>query len=47
MTVQLFEEAAREARDPDVKAFADRHLPTVRDHLQTARKLKAAVEPAR
>lgn len=46
-TVQLYEEAAREARDPDVKAFAARHLPTVRDHLQTARKLKAAVEPAR
>ncbi|MBT9463020.1 DUF4142 domain-containing protein [Hydrogenophaga sp.] len=46
-TVQLFEEAAREARDPDVKAFATRHLPTVRDHLQTARELKVAFEPAR
>lgn len=45
-TVRLFEEAAREARDPDVKAFATKHLPTLRDHLQAARALKATVDPA-
>lgn len=41
--VRLFEEAAREARDPDVKAFAAKHLPALRSHLQAARELKTQV----
>jgi putative membrane protein len=44
--VRLFEEAARETRDPDVKAFAVKHLPALRNHLQAARELKATVDPA-
>ncbi|MGS5087033.1 DUF4142 domain-containing protein [Hydrogenophaga sp. A37] len=45
--VRLFEAAAREARDPDVKAFATKHLPALRDHLETARTLMETVNPAR
>lgn len=44
-TVALFEKAAREARDPEVKAFAVKHLPSLREHLQKARELKAVVDP--
>lgn len=43
-TVELFERAAREAQDTDVKAFASKLLPSLRDHLQAARTLKAAVD---
>lgn len=43
-SVRLFEEASRSAHDPEVKAFAARHLPTLRQRLQTARRLKAAVD---
>lgn len=43
-TVELFEKASREAQDADVKAFATKMLPHLRDHLQAARGLKATVE---
>ncbi|MGE0351040.1 DUF4142 domain-containing protein [Hydrogenophaga sp.] len=42
--IQLFENAARDARHPDVKAFASRHLRTLREHLEIARSLKAEVD---
>jgi putative membrane protein len=44
-TIRLFEKAANEARDPEVKAFASKHLPRLRQHLQDARELKVKVEP--
>lgn len=43
-TIRLFEEAARSARDPLVKAFANKHLPALRDHLKTARELQATMD---
>lgn len=43
-TVELFEKASRDAQDADVKAFATQLLPSLRDHLQAARSLKAAVD---
>jgi putative membrane protein len=43
-TVELFEKAAREAQDAEVKAFATRLLPSLREHLQAARSLKATVD---
>ena len=45
-TVRLFEEASRDARDPDVKAFASKHLPALREHLKAARDLHATLIPA-
>jgi putative membrane protein len=39
VVVQLFENTAANAADPDVKAFANKTLPTLREHLAMARKL--------
>jgi putative membrane protein len=44
-TIRLYEKAASEARDPEIKAFAMKHLPGLRQHLETARELKMKVEP--
>lgn len=43
-TVKLFKKAAQEAKDADVKAFATKTLPTLEQHLQHARDLKAATD---
>lgn len=40
-TVKLFQKAASGARDPEVKAFAAKTLPALKEHLEMARKLKA------
>lgn len=37
--ISLFERAAREAKDTEVRAFAEKTLPKLREHLATARKL--------
>lgn len=37
--VKLFEKASEEAKDPEVKAFADKNLPALRHHLDMAREL--------
>lgn len=37
--VNLFEEAAQNVEDPDVKAFASKTLPTLQQHLDKARQL--------
>jgi putative membrane protein len=42
--VKLFQKAARDAKDADVKAFAAKTLPTLEHHLQMARELKATVD---
>lgn len=38
-TVKLFQKAVKEAKDPDVKAFAEKTLPGLEHHLEMARKL--------
>jgi putative membrane protein len=38
-TVKLFEEASREAKDADVKAWATKTLPGLKHHLEMARAL--------
>jgi putative membrane protein len=43
-TVRLFRQGAAQARDPEVKAFAERTLPTLEHHLAMAKELKAAVD---
>lgn len=41
-TIDLFRKAAKEARDPDVRAFAAKTLPALQGHLDMAHKLPAA-----
>ena len=41
-TIALFQKAAKEARDPEVKAFAAKTLPALQGHLDMAQKLPAA-----
>ncbi len=38
--VAAFEKAANESKDPDVKAFAAKTLPTLREHLSMAKELQ-------
>ena len=40
-TVEMFEKAAQEAEDPDVKAMAEKTLPKLRKHLEMARAIDA------
>lgn len=44
--ISMFERAAREARDPEIKAFAERLLPTLKAHLVAAQKLPVSATPA-
>lgn len=37
--IKLFEKAGKDVKDPDLKAFVDKTLPVLRDHLATAQKL--------
>ena len=39
--VMLFQQASRNVRDPDVRTFALKNLPTLRHHLEMARRLVA------
>lgn len=39
--VDLFEDQADDGKDADLKAFAVKHLPTLKGHLETAKKLEA------
>jgi len=43
--VRLFREASRNAKDPEVKAWAAKMLPTLEQHLSQARALPAAKRP--
>ena len=37
--VELFDRASKECQDPDLKAWAAKTLPTLREHLELARKI--------
>lgn len=39
--IKLFEKDGQKAKDTDVQAFASKTLPTLREHLQHAEKIKA------
>ncbi len=45
--VQAFQTEARDGTDPDVKAFAQRHLPMLQEHLQAAQRLEGSRTSAR
>ncbi len=42
-TIKVFEKAAKDAKDPDVKAFAEKTLPALHTHLDMAKALQAKV----
>jgi putative membrane protein len=42
--IPLYEKTALESRDPEVKAFASKHLPALREQLQAAQDLKVSVD---
>ena len=43
-TVRLFEKEAKDGKDAEVKAWAEKTLPTLRHHLEMARDLKTATD---
>lgn len=43
-TVRLFQKAAKEAKDADVKAFAEKTLPGLQQHLKMARDIKLSTD---
>jgi len=44
-TVKMFEKQASQAKDADVKAFAEKMLPTLKHHQSMASTLEASVHP--
>ena len=44
-TIRLFEDAASNAQDPDVKAWAQKTLPGLRHHLEMAQALRVDPKP--
>ena len=45
--VSKFEKAAKSADDPELKAFASKTLPTLKQHLEHAKSLNASVKAAK
>lgn len=43
--IKRFEKASREVKDPEVRAWAEKTLPTLRRHLDEARRLPMAAGP--
>lgn len=44
--IKLFEKAGKDVKDPDLKAFVDKTLPVLREHLAAAQKLPQAGKDA-
>ena len=42
--IKDFEKASKDAKDPDVKAFAEKTLPTLHKHLDRAEEIKKAMK---
>lgn len=43
-TIALFEREAKEGQDPDIRAFAEQTLPSLRTHLETSQQLAQSVK---
>lgn len=44
--VKLFESTAKDAKDPDIKAFAAKTLPSLKAHLEKGQAIKTALKDA-
>jgi putative membrane protein len=44
--VQAFERQAESGQDPDLRAFAEETLPTLREHLELAKEVQTQVTAA-
>jgi putative membrane protein len=42
--IRKFEDAAKNGRDPDIRAFAAKTLPVLRKHLDAAKKIKKGLK---
>jgi len=42
--VKEFEDASKDLKDPDLKAFADKTLPTLQEHLRMAQDMESTVK---
>ncbi|MDO8540142.1 MAG: DUF4142 domain-containing protein [Opitutaceae bacterium] len=43
--IKMFEKAAQDAKDPDVRSFAAKHVDHLRQHLQQAQSLRQSIMP--
>ena len=43
--IRRFEQAAKDAKDPDVRSFASKHIDHLREHLREAQSLRQSVMP--
>ena len=43
-TIDMFESAMKNTKDPDVNSFADKTLPTLRMHLDSAKSVRSSLK---
>ena len=43
-TLKMFQDAAANAKDPDIKAFAAKHVPALQKHLEMAKAMQQEVD---
>jgi len=43
--IKMFEKAANDAKDTDIRSFASKHLADLKSHLQIAQNLRSSVMP--
>lgn len=43
-TVDMFEKCSKDAKDADLQAFASKTLPTLKEHLDAVKKIKASMK---
>jgi putative membrane protein len=46
MVVKEFQSAAKDAQDPELKAFAEKTLPTLEHHTQMAEQMESSLKQA-
>jgi putative membrane protein len=44
-TIKMFEKASSDAKDPDIRSFASKHLGHLKEHLSQAQQLRSSLMP--